>query len=166
MTFFLFYDIINVDEKGDNVRKATHFSYEILKKIKGTTCCNCGINCEENIVYHHVVPISNGGNDIISNIIPVCTECHSIIHFGESHGLKNYSELIKKGLKRARAEGKTLGRRKTTYKDLPPDFEKYVKLVENGMPIVEAAKQLQISRTSFYKYREIYNNYQEKLSSE
>ena len=148
------------------MRKTTHFSYETLKKIKGTTCCNCGINCEENIVYHHVVPISAGGNDIISNIIPVCTECHSIIHFGESHGLKNHSELVKKGLKRARAEGKIIGRRKITYEDLPLNFGEYVKLVKNGMSIVEASKQLQISRQSFYKYREIYNNYQEELSSE
>ena len=148
------------------MRRATHFSYEILRKIKGTTCCNCGINCEENIVYHHIVPISVGGNDIISNIIPICTECHSIIHFGESYGLKNQSELIKKGLERARAEGKTLGRRKTTYNDLPQNFEKYVKLVEKGMSIVEASKQLHISRQSFYKYREIYNNYQKNLSFE
>ena len=43
------------------MRQTTHFSYDILKKIKGTTCCNCGINCEENIVYHHIVPICSGG---------------------------------------------------------------------------------------------------------
>lgn len=141
---------------------ATHFSYDILKKIKGTTCCNCGMNCEENIIYHHIVPICSGGNDIISNIVPLCTECHSIIHFGESHGLKNHSELIKLGMKKAKEEGKQIGRKQTTFEDLPLNFEEYMTKVENGMTIVDAAKALDISRPTFYKYRKIYNK-QKKL---
>ena len=141
---------------------SSHFSRDILKKIKGTTCCNCGLNCEENIIYHHIVPLGNGGNDIINNIIPVCTECHSLIHFGESKGLKNHSALVKAGLEKAKANGVKLGRHTTTFDELPDNIGEYIKYVEQGMSIVEASKQLGISRPSFYKYRKIYQNYQQQ----
>lgn len=51
------------------------------EKILGTICCNCGRECMEQIEYHHVVPLERGGKDILSNLAPVCYECHSIIHF-------------------------------------------------------------------------------------
>ena len=41
-------------------------------------CVNCG--CIGHIRWHHVVPLGKGGNDIISNIVPVCDRCHLSIH--------------------------------------------------------------------------------------
>lgn len=49
--------------------------------LLGTVCCNCGKECGAEIEYHHVIPLERGGQDIISNLAPVCYECHSKIHF-------------------------------------------------------------------------------------
>ncbi len=66
------------------------------KKEIGTECCNCGSTKE--LEYHHIIPISLGGNDINSNMVCLCYPCHQKIHYGESkHGL--HSTIIKKGLK-------------------------------------------------------------------
>ena len=40
-------------------------------------CINCGKKADE---LHHVVPLALGGNDIDSNKVWLCTDCHSIIH--------------------------------------------------------------------------------------
>lgn len=50
--------------------------------ILGSVCCNCGKDCGKQIEYHHIVPLELGGKDIISNLAPICFECHSVIHFG------------------------------------------------------------------------------------
>lgn len=47
----------------------------------GTVCCNCGKECGAEIEYHHVVPLERGGKDILSNLAPLCYECHSLCHF-------------------------------------------------------------------------------------
>lgn len=44
----------------------------------GTKCINCG--SEEDIAYHHIVPLSVGGTNNLSNIVPVCERCHKAIH--------------------------------------------------------------------------------------
>lgn len=51
-----------------------------IKQNKGNICCNCGSS--ENIEYHHIVPIALGGNDVESNIVPLCYSCHKAAHNG------------------------------------------------------------------------------------
>ena len=54
-----------------------------LKSVKekvGTTCINCGSS--ENIEYHHIVPLSLGGREKVSNIVPLCKRCHKAAHYG------------------------------------------------------------------------------------
>lgn len=60
-------------------RKVAHRA-KAEKKL-GTVCCNCGRECGGEIEYHHVVPLESGGNDIESNLAPLCYECHSMVHF-------------------------------------------------------------------------------------
>jgi 5-methylcytosine-specific restriction endonuclease McrA len=43
------------------------------------TCQNCGKTNGE-LEAHHVVPISNGGRDRLSNIVTLCEECHKAAH--------------------------------------------------------------------------------------
>ena len=139
-------------------RKATKFSYELLRELKGTTCCNCGLDCKDNIIFHHIVPISIGGNDAINNIVPICSVCHDLIHTGREKELRKQSELIKAGLERARAEGKHIGRKKLTFETLPINFIQYLDTHKDikKINIMQAAKELKISRPTFYKYQEIY----------
>lgn len=51
------------------------------ERLLGTVCCNCGKECGSEIEYHHIVPLERGGNDVMSNLAPVCFECHNTIHF-------------------------------------------------------------------------------------
>ena len=52
-----------------------------LDLLLGSVCCNCGKECGKEIEYHHVVPLERGGKDVISNLAPVCYDCHTTIHF-------------------------------------------------------------------------------------
>lgn len=42
------------------------------------TCQNCGT--KEDIEIHHIVPLANGGRDVPSNVVTLCTECHKAAH--------------------------------------------------------------------------------------
>lgn len=44
----------------------------------GAFCVNCG--SREKIQYHHIVPLEFGGNNVISNIVPLCEDCHYKAH--------------------------------------------------------------------------------------
>lgn len=62
------------------------FSRKIARAAKkenlfGTACCNCGKECGSEIEYHHIVPLERGGQDIKTNLAPLCYECHSLVHF-------------------------------------------------------------------------------------
>lgn len=51
-----------------------------LASMLGSSCSNCG--SEENIEYHHIVPIHLGGTNRFSNIVPLCNACHKAAHRG------------------------------------------------------------------------------------
>ena len=66
-------------------------------------CANCGNDAHHA---HHVVPLSVGGNDILSNLIALCDICHGLVH---DQKFVNHSFLTKQGLAKAKANGKKLG---------------------------------------------------------
>ncbi len=142
-------------------RISTHFSYPILREIKGTICCNCGLNCEDQIIYHHIVPIALGGNDVINNITPLCEKCHKLIHYATaSNNSISHSELIKAGLEKAKQNGKVLGRKKMQYDDLTNEIKQIIiKIKNNKISKVQAAKQLNISRPTLDKYIKIFDTH-------
>ena len=51
---------------------------EHMKSILGNKCVNCGST--DNIEYHHIVPLINGGTNKLSNIVPLCDSCHYKAH--------------------------------------------------------------------------------------
>ena len=53
---------------------------EARKMIKDRPriCVNCGST--ENIEMHHIVPLSEGGNNVESNIVMLCRACHYSAH--------------------------------------------------------------------------------------
>ena len=85
-----------------------------LKKELGNICCNCGTN--ENIEYHHIVPVVYGGTNKLSNIVPLCIECHF-----KAHEKTNYE-----GIANARKNG-TVGRKhKVSYEECFPYIVDYI----------------------------------------
>ncbi len=69
----------------------------------GHCCQNCGLPADHA---HHVVPLSLGGNNIASNMISLCDDCH-----GKVHGIDmtSHRALTKAGLQAARERGVKLG---------------------------------------------------------
>lgn len=58
---------------------------ETLKDKLGDKCVNC--NSDELIEYHHIVPLRNGGTNNLSNLTPLCSNCHLKAH--DRSGFKN-----------------------------------------------------------------------------
>lgn len=67
----------------------------VLARECGSACVNCGT--EENIEYHHVVPLRLGGTNNLRNIVPLCHRCHKAAH--GSHHMHKYVENPNAGRK-------------------------------------------------------------------
>lgn len=50
---------------------------QILKR-DGYRCGNCGSMTDLHV--HHIVPLSKGGTNQLSNLRTICKECHKKIH--------------------------------------------------------------------------------------
>lgn len=66
-----------------------------MKEECGSICCNC--SSQNNIEYHHIVPLSLGGTNSLSNIVPLCHKCHKVAHNGRH--ITEYADTSKSGRK-------------------------------------------------------------------
>ena len=57
----------------------------------GCNCVNCGAS--EGIRYHHIVPLSAGGTNNPTNIVPLCEQCHLNLHAGVIVDISKYANL-------------------------------------------------------------------------
>ena len=91
---------------SNDKKKLTEFE----KSLIGRVYCNCV--SEEDLQYHHIIPLSLGGKDVNSNMCCLCYKCHYKPHHnGKDSKVANYGELIKNGKARAKQkEGFTEGR--------------------------------------------------------
>jgi len=69
----------------------------VNSKNENNPCFECGVMTKGK---HHVVPVSKGG----TKVIPLCEQCHNLIH----EGLIN-SGMIREGLRKAREKNIQLG---------------------------------------------------------
>lgn len=126
------------------------------KNIIGKKCCNCGK--EEDLEYHHIVPLSMGGSNNLSNLCCLCYSCHSLIHFGKKKNI-NHSEATKIGLQKAKEKDIKLGLKKGTKLITKKSVEAKQKILElnydfNGsLSNEDTYKKIGISRNTFYKYK-------------
>lgn len=77
----------------------TRKEFEVLRNTLNSAlpkeCGNCG--SIENLQIHHVVPLSFGGSNRISNLVRLCNACHSKAHGGYSL-IEKASETRRKGI--------------------------------------------------------------------
>lgn len=54
---------------------------EIRQKVLTRDSYKCG-NCEQanDLHVHHIIPLSRGGSNRITNLITLCKKCHSLLH--------------------------------------------------------------------------------------
>ena len=124
------------------------------KKTKiGSKCVNCGST--EDLEYHHVVPLAIGGNDVDSNIVCLCGYCHKMLHNATNANHINHSLLIKNGIKKARKDGKIVGRPKT---GVPTEFQtEFIKFLKkegiyHKCTVTNFANLNGIAVSTYYKY--------------
>lgn len=106
-------------------------------------CINCG---QEAFELHHVVPLALGGNDIDSNKVWLCIECHNKIH---KRGLgMGQLAAVSPNFRKAVEEGR-VGRPKAI---LPKKFyELYPKWKNKEITATDFMRQINMTRTTFYK---------------
>ena len=131
----------------DNTREEFDRLRPLLIKDKGCICVNCQKDCGPDILYHHIVPLSIGGTNNISNIVPVCENCDGLIH---SIDRTNWKALQRAGIERAKLEGKYQGR-----KSMALDREQFTAMVKDYRAGKRTATsiftELGISNTTFYR---------------
>ena len=82
-----------------------------LIALHGDRCINCG--SPDEIEWHHVVPLEIGGNDVDTNLVPLCYSCHKAV---------THHELL---LKTSGRQHKTGGRKRIVpdnYKEILHDY--------------------------------------------
>ena len=144
-----------------------NWNREYLYKMKGTICANCGKDEKEQIEYHHVIPIILGGQDVLTNIIPLCHNCHELIHHDKNSNINTgYLVKIAQALKEAnltiakKKEGRKIGRPTLTYNDLTDEIKQMIIKIQNKeIYKKDAAIKLNISRPTLDKYIKIFNVY-------
>jgi hypothetical protein len=52
-----------------------------LIKRSGGTCDLCPFRVEALLVPHHIRFVENGGESDMNNLVPVCPNCHALIHY-------------------------------------------------------------------------------------
>lgn len=122
------------------------------KQKLGKQCWNCGST--EDIQYHHIVPLIEGGNDILSNMCCLCGICHSKIHKLNYKG--NHNESIKKGIEKAKAKGIHCGKLPADYESIMSSIAKNLTVFENGeLTEKEIEKLNNIKPTTFHKVKKM-----------
>ena len=72
-------------------------------KRDGRRCCNCGAAADHA---HHIVPLSLGGLDVLSNLVSLCGSCHGAVH---GLDLTHHRQLTRAGMAAAKARGVKFG---------------------------------------------------------
>lgn len=106
-------------------------------------CGNCGAVGSH---VHHIIPLSLGGTNKLSNLVTLCDVCHGVVHGKDFY---NWKTLQKKGIERAKKLGKYKGGKKRI--DMPNNFEEVYKRWKAGnITSSEAMKETKLKKTTFY----------------
>ena len=126
---------------------------DILKQKLKEECVNC--ESKFNIQYHHIIPLSLGGTNKITNIVPLCEHCHNKIHNRKNISFKNLQKKgiesmpIINGKKVSKKTGRPTGRPIIEY---PINFEtEYNKWKLKKQNANKTMQNLGLKRTTFYK---------------
>lgn len=111
---------------------------------EGSTCFNCEKPADS---VHHIIPYSYGGRAGI----PTCTSCHNLIHHGTEVKYK-HSDLIKKGIQKAKEAGKQIGPPKKHNDELIKSY-----LMLHGMSYSQIAKMANCSPATVCRVAKKYN---------
>ena len=70
---------IDISDKTSNP-KEMRYNWNVIKSRYFGRFRICFVCDEKARCNHHIIAIGNGGNNDRDNIVPLCNECHSLIH--------------------------------------------------------------------------------------
>ena len=109
-------------------------------------CFECGKTAEHN---HHIIPKVLGG----TRTVPLCTDCHGLVH---DRNITRHSELQKKGIAKAKEEGKYKGRKPGTKNrrtvENNASVERARELKDQGVNVTKISHILNVSRPTIYAW--------------
>ena len=77
----------------DKEKRMNHQRY--IREHIAVRCGQCG--SEENLEWHHMIPISIGGETVEENMVCLCARCHRMVNAYHARlGLKKVSECVEK----------------------------------------------------------------------
>jgi len=97
------------------------------------------------IHFHHVVPKCLGG----TRTVPLCEGCHGLVH---DYNFTHRRNLQKKGIEKAKAEGKYTGRQKGSYKHSPEEIKKMLIDREKGMSVTDLSIKYDATPPTIYRH--------------
>ena len=85
-----------------------------IRDAKYHFCAACGR--EDDLQYHHLVPIALGGSNTPDNIIVLCAGCHQKWHM--QNGREHHNYLVKEGIAKAKERGVKFGKKSADYENV------------------------------------------------
>lgn len=70
--------IVSPERRAAAVVAIREFRRWFIDRYGSLFCMLCVKGADVEV--HHIVPVSAGGSDDAANLVPVCAECHKIIH--------------------------------------------------------------------------------------
>lgn len=124
-------------------------------------CYNCG-STTDALELHHIVPLSLGGTNNPTNIVPLCEKCHGLIH--DMPWKVGHKEATKRGIEKAKREGKQIGcpkgKKVTTQKSIESKelIKQHSRDFDGSLTDKDTMKLIGIARNSYYKYKKELKN--------
>lgn len=83
------------DPKPPKRYRATKADWEHMHRhFHGHGCWLCGSRTWE---LHHILPRSQGGDDVTQNLMPVCQKCHSLLHAADPNAMHRLRVMLHAG---------------------------------------------------------------------
>lgn len=70
------------DPRPEKRKRADDWTLILAEKVANRVCRGCGSG-RQGMHAHHIVPRSQGGDDVAANIVPLCAHCHERWHRGD-----------------------------------------------------------------------------------
>ena len=128
------------------------------KYIKQHPYCEyCGKPVKADHV-HHIIPLFKGGDNRESNLIALCCNCHGKVHDTNFLKSKELKEAQRKGIEKAKKEGKYKGKKEIILSDIINFSELYNQYMTRKITKTKFAKEINVSRPTLDKLLKEYEN--------
>lgn len=85
---------VNPDTKPAKRIKATKTEWEAIREhFAHATCVSCSVGGDVEL--HHILPRSQGGDDLVLNLVAICRTCHTRLE-GHESGWRRVAAKIRK----------------------------------------------------------------------